>query len=173
LIKYLISDPLHKYKNFEGVDYVCYRNKSVVDFEKQATEFIDQAKADGVKNIFLSEDYLLADRLGISGVHLTSQQFSSIEDAQKRGLKVIISCHCEEEIQTAMRKNVDFITYSPIFNTPNKGKAKGIENLKMIVSRYNIKIIALGGILTADQITQVKESGAVGFASIRHFIQKE
>jgi len=166
----LISDPLHKYKNFAGVDYLCYRNKSAVDFEKQATAFIDQAKKEGVEHIFLSEDYLLAEKLDICGVHLTSQQFSSIEDAQKRGLKVIISCHCEEEIETAMRKNVDFITYSPIFNTPNKGKAKGIEHLQKIVSLYDIKIIALGGILTENQIKKVKESGAFGFASIRYFL---
>jgi len=43
---------------------------------------------------------------------------------------------------------VDFITYSPIFKTPHKGQAKGIEDLKKMVLRYNVKIIALGGIIT-------------------------
>ena len=66
---------------------------------------------------------------------------------------------------------MDFVTYSPIFETPNKGEAKGIENLKTMVDRYNIPIIALGGIITEEQIKAVKETGAYGFASIRYFIR--
>jgi len=169
LIKYLISDPNYNYKKFDDVDFVCYRNKQANNFEKEAKAFIFKAKKKGVKNIFLSEFYLLASKLGVTGVHLTSKQFDCIDEAKKRALKVIISCHCEEDIKKAMNKKVDFITYSPIFETPNKGKAKGIEDLKKIVLKYNIKIIALGGIITEKQIEEIKKSGVEGFASIRYF----
>jgi len=64
---------------------------------------------------------------------------------------------------------VDFITYSPIYETPDKGAPKGIEELKKMVLRYNVKIIALGGIITPEQVKEVEDAGAFGFASIRYF----
>ena len=171
MIKYLITDPKYRYDSFCGADFVCYRNKEGKDAEAAAA-FLAQAKKEGIKKIFLSEHYLLAKELGFDGVHLASHQYIFVPEAKRRGLKVIISCHTEAEIEEAIRKKVDFITYSPIFSTPNKGKPKGIEDLKKMVLRYNIPIIALGGIITKEQIKAVKEAGAYGFASIRYFKEK-
>jgi len=168
MISYLITDPTHHYKSFQNADFVCYRNKEKKDIEG-ATAFLAQARKEGIKNIFLSEHYLLAKELGFDGVHLASHQYVFVPEAKRRGLKVIISCHTEAEIEEAIRKKVDFITYSPIFPTPNKGAPKGIEDLKKMVLRYNIPIIALGGIITQEQIKEVEEAGAFGFASIRYF----
>ena len=170
MIAYLISDPHHNYTSFKNADFVCYRNKEGKDKEA-AIAFLAQAKKEGIKNIFLSEHYLLAKELGFDGVHLASHQYVFVPEAKRRGLKVIISCHTEAEIEESIRKKVDFITYSPIFSTPNKAKPKGIEDLKKMVLRYNIPIIALGGIITKEQIQAVKETGAVGFASIRYFLR--
>lgn len=169
LIKYLISDPNCHYKSFDGADFVCYRDKSAVNFEEKAIAFIKKAKQDGIEDIFLSEDYLLAQKLGARGVHLTSKQFVFIGEAKRCGLKVIISTHTQAEIEEAIRKKVDYITYSPIFETPNKGTPKGVEDLKKMVLRYNIPIIALGGIISEKEISKVKEAGVYGFASIRYF----
>lgn len=168
MITYLITDPNHHYKSFQNADFVCYRNKEGKDKEA-ASAFLAQAKKEGIENIFLSEHYLLAKELGFDGVHLASHQYVFVPEAKRRGLKVIISCHTEAEIEEAIRKKVDFITYSPIFETPNKGEPKGIEDLKRNVLRYNVKIIALGGIITNEQIKEVEEAGAFGFASIRYF----
>jgi len=168
MISYLITDPNHHYKSFQNADFVCYRNKEKID-KAQAKSFLIQAKKEGIKNIFLNEHYLLAKELGFDGVHLNSRQYIFVPEAKRRGLKVIISCHTEAEIEEAIRKKVDFITYSPIFETPNKGEAKGIEDLKKMVLRYNISIIALGGIVSDFHIEQIRESGAAGFASIRYF----
>ena len=169
MIKYLIIDPNHHYKSFQNADFVCYRDKETDDFENKAKAFIAQAKSEGIQNIFLSEHYLLAAKLGADGVHLTARQYFFVPEAKRRGLKVLISCHSEAEIEEAIRKKVDYVVYSPIFATPNKGAPKGIEDLKLTVLRYNIPIIALGGIITKEQIDAVKEAGAVGFASIRYF----
>lgn len=170
LIKYLISDPNHNYEDFSDADFVCFRDKETTEFEAKAKLFIEQAKKEGIENIFLSQHYLIAKKLGATGVHLTSRQFVFVPEAKRRGLKVIISCHTEAEIEEAIRKKVDFITYSPIFETPDKGKPKGIEDLKKMVLRYNILIIALGGIVSEKEILQVKDAGAYGFASIRYFV---
>ena len=168
MISYLITDPNHHYTSFKNADFVCYRNKQGKDKEA-ASAFLVQAKKEGIKNILLSEHYLLAKELGFDGVHLASHQYVFVPEAKRRGLKVIISCHTEAEIEEAMRKKVDFITYSPIYETPDKGKAKGIEDLKKMVLRYNVNIIALGGILTPEQVKEVEDTGAYGFASIRYF----
>jgi thiamine-phosphate pyrophosphorylase len=170
LISYLITTPEHEYESFKGADFVCFRDKKCKDIEVKASLFLSQAEKEGIEDIFLSEDYLLAKKLGFSGVHLTSRQFVFIPEAKRRGLTVIISCHSEAEIEEAIRKKVDFITYSPIFETPNKGAPKGIEDLSKMVLRYNVKIIALGGIITSEQVKEVEESGAFGFASIRYFL---
>ena len=172
LISYLITKPNHEYKSFLGADFVCFRDKECQELESQAAKFLAQAKEEGIENIFLSEHYLLAKKLGFDGVHLTSRQYVFVPEAKRRGLKVIISCHTEAEIEEAIRKKVDFITYSPIFETPDKGEPKGVEYLKKMVLRYNVKIIALGGIVTDNHVMQIKESGAAGFASIRYFLKE-
>ncbi len=170
MIKYLITDPQYHYDSFKGADFVCFRDKECDDFEEKAIEFVAKAKNEGIENIFLSEHYLIAKKVGATGVHLTSRQFVFIPEAKRRGLKVIISCHTEAEVEEAIRKKVDFITYSPIFKTPNKGEPKGIEDLKKMVLWYNIPIIALGGIITQEQVKEIEDAGAYGFASIRYFV---
>jgi len=169
MIKYLITDPSYEYESFGDADFVCFRDKECDNFEERAKKFIAKAKGEGIKEIYLSQHYLIAKKLGATGVHLTSSQFVFVPEAKRRGLKVIISTHTEAEIEEAIRKKVDYITYSPIFDTPNKGEAKGIEDLKTMVKRYNIPIIALGGIITKEHIKKVKDCGVVGFASIRYF----
>lgn len=62
------------------------------------------------------------------------------------------------------------VTYSPIFTTPNKGTPKGCEELEKIVQSVDIPVIALGGIISEQQIDQIKSTKASGFASIRYFI---
>ena len=59
-------------------------------------------------------------------------------------------------------KNIDYqadaVTYSPIFETPNKGLPKGIKALNEVINKYpNINIIALGGIINDEQIEQISK----------------
>jgi len=70
----------------------------------------------------------------------------------------------------AKQSGADAITYSPVFDSPGKGEPKGLEDLKELVAKINIPVFALGGILSEDQIHQVAECGAYGFASIRYFV---
>jgi len=184
MIKYLITDP--KYytndeKKFEEIlinvlnkhqiEIACFRDKESSNFEELAKIFIKICKEKNIKKILLNGDYLLAHKLNATGVHLTSTQFDDILKAKKLGLYVIISCHTLEEIQKAIEYHADAITYSPIFETPNKGIPKGIESLNKAVDKYSdIDIIALGGIINEKQIEQISKTKAYGFASIRYFV---
>ena len=184
MIKYLITDP--KYytndeKKFEEIlinvldkqqiEIACFRDKESSNFKELAKIFIKICKEKDIKKILLNGDYLLAHKLNATGVHLTSTQFDDILKAKELGLYVIISCHTFEDIQKAIDYKADEVTYSPIFETPNKGTPKGIEVLKEAIDKYNnINIIALGGIINEKQIEQISKTKAYGFASIRYFV---
>ncbi len=86
-------------------------------------------------------------------------------------LYVIISCHNYKDIENAQQAHSNAITYSPIFETPSKGEAKGISRFREAVRIYeDLDIIALGGVIEETHIEQISKTRAYGFASIRYFI---
>lgn len=184
LKKYLITDP--KYftnnpKNFKeilekiflkhSISMACFRDKESTNFEDLAKIFLDVSRQFQIENIFINSDITLAKSLNFDGVHLTSLQFDLIDYAKNLNLKTVISCHNFDDLKLAEEKKVDFVTYSPIFNSPNKPKPLGIENLKSAINHYKkLKIIALGGIISQNEIMQIENCKAYGFASIRYFV---
>ena len=184
LKKYLITDPKYYSNNSDlfrknltrvlknnEVDIVCFRDKESENFEELAKIFVEICKDFNIEKILLNSNYELAKNLGANGVHLTSNQFEKIKEAKRLGLYVIISCHTFSEIEKAQNAYVNAVTFSPIFDTPNKGEPKGITSLKEAISLYeDMDIIALGGIVKEEQIELISKTKAYGFASIRYFI---
>ena len=169
--KVLFEQNLIKVLENKKVDIACFRDKESKNYEELAKIFIKVCIDFHIKEILLNTDYKLALKLKATGVHLNSTQFENIKDAKKLKLNTIISCHTYEDIQKAIDYNCDAITFSPIFNTPNKGEPKGVLKLKEAIDLYkDINIIALGGIVNEEQIKQVEETKAYAFASIRYFI---
>lgn len=184
LKKYLITDPLYysnqpnKFENTlksildkHDVDIACFRDKHADNFLELATLFVKICKEYKIDNIIINGDYKLAKKLGATGVHLTSLQFDEIRKAKELNLFTIISCHDLAQIEKAKKSYVDAITYSPIFETPNKGKPKGLDSLKEALDLYkDLDIIALGGITNYSEVEKISQTNAYGFASIRYFI---
>lgn len=184
LISYLITDP--KYysndkKEFEKkleeslskreVHMACFRDKESENFKELAKVFVKVCKKFNIEKILINQDYKLAKKLGATGVHLTSTQFDKIKKAKELDLYTIISCHHAQEIERAQKAHVNAVTYSPIFETPNKGEPKGIGRFREIVRAFeDLDIIALGGIVDSSQIELISKTRAYGFASIRYFI---
>ena len=178
MIAYAISDPStlnfqtlqHDIKRFASkATMLLYRDKSSDRYAKNAEIFLDEASKYPFEKILLHSDYKLAYRIGAGGVHLTSKEYKSIAKAKELNLFVIVSTHTLKEALVAQELGADMVTFSPIFTTPNKGEPKGLKELNRVVSMLSIPIIALGGIITTEQIEQSLESGAEGFASIRWF----
>ena len=181
---YLITDPkyysndikifkeyLKKILEKNKVDIICFRDKESKNFEKLALAFAEVCKSFNIQNILINGNYKLAKKLKVNGVHLNSTQFEEISKAKSLNLFVIISCHNTEDIQKAQKAQADAITYSPVFETPNKGKPLGIDKFKEVVTLYkDIRIIALGGIINNIQVKQIDKTKAYAFASIRYFI---
>ncbi|MDF1883930.1 thiamine phosphate synthase [Sulfurimonas sp. SAG-AH-194-C21] len=149
--------------------FALYRDKETTEYSFHAQNFVQMCKNIPNLKAFLHQDYKLADTLNASGVHLTSLQFDEIRKAKDLGLEVIISCHTKEEVKKAEELGADYVTYSPIFDTPNKGAPKGIKDLKELVGSTSLQVFALGGIITEKHVQEVEKSGAFGFASIRYF----
>lgn len=171
--KYLITpksgELVYKQLSTHLPDFALYRDKTSINYSKNAKEFVSFCKKlDSVKSI-VHRDIQLAKELGAYGVHLTSTQYFEIKNAKKLGLKVFVSTHSLEELETIETLGADFATYSPIFASPNKGKPKGIENLKEILKCRRVKVFALGGIVTKQHIEQISKTDVFGFASIRYF----
>jgi len=84
-------------------------------------------------------------------------------------LAVGASVHNDHEIDAALDADVDFLVYGPIWDTPSKQdflSARGLEQLEAVVKR-SVKVIAIGGVQTADQVKQLKQCGVHGVAVLR------
>lgn len=181
--KYLITDPSfytsnpeYFSKNLQLVlknhtpDFICLRDKQTDNYESLAEKFHDVVKENCIKKAFLHTDFKLAKRLGFYGVHLPSHRFEDISKAKNLGLQVVVSTHTLEEALHCEELGADFITFSPIFYTPNKGEPKGLEKLKEINDKIKTNCFALGGIIDEVQVHSCEKTGVYGFASIRYFL---
>ncbi|WP_458701432.1 thiamine phosphate synthase [Sulfurospirillum sp. 1307] len=147
-------------------DFICLRDKITTDFYSLAKTF-SELKLNAKK--VLHSDYKLAFKLGFWGVHLPSNKFEDIKKAKDLSLHVVVSTHSLEEALHVEKLGADFITFSPVFFSPNKGKPKGLEKLKEINDKIYIKCFALGGIIEKKQVELCEQVGVYGFASIRYF----
>lgn len=103
------------------------------------------------------------------GVHLTSTSLSAeiIRRNYSKKLIIGVSTHTLESAEKAERNGADFVTFSPIFHTPDKGKPQGIEKLREVCEKLRpFPVIALGGV-DETNYKRVLENGASGFAAIR------
>ncbi|MEA1955735.1 MAG: thiamine phosphate synthase [Campylobacterota bacterium] len=150
-------------------EYALYRDKSNPDYTIQASHFVETCNQfENIKS-FLHQNIDLAQKLGSTGVHLTSKQIELIPDAKSKNLEVIVSTHTKAEVLKAQELGADAVTYSPIFASPNKGEPKGVGDLKNLLVETEIKVFALGGVIDLEQIEILKDTGVYGFASIRYF----
>jgi thiamine-phosphate pyrophosphorylase len=176
MISYAITDPStldfnhleRDLKRFsQKASMIVYRDKSASSM--YAVDFVKAAKVFDFEKVIIHGDPVLANATGADGVHLSSLQLDEIADAKAMNLFVVVSTHTIEELKKAESLGADMATFSPIFDTPNKGLPVGLEMLKSATSQVNIPVLALGGILTQEQISACEISGASGFASIRYF----
>ncbi len=103
------------------------------------------------------------------GVHLTSHSLSAgiIRHNFPKNFVIGVSTHTIIEAETAKQNGADFVIFSPIFKTPNKGEPQGIEKLREVCEKLKpFPVIALGGI-SKTNYKSVLENGASGFAAIR------
>ena len=137
----------------------------VFEFTSEAAKITRAAKT----KLLVNDRADIALAAGADGVHLTSRSLSTeaVRGSFPGNFVIGVSTHTIEEAENAKKQTADFVTFSPIFPTPEKAKAQGTENLRIICKRLKrFPVIALGGI-DASNIQKVFDAGASGFAAIR------
>ena len=176
MLKYAITDPkyyrdlgvnLAEFTRLKTADFILLRDKSNPNYADLAKIFLS-FRAEFKAKLILHDDLNSALNLGADGVHFSSANLDKLRDAPSNLLK-FASTHDDEQIRKSYDLGADFITFSPVFATPNKGDGVGLKALKRAVLLSSVPVFGLGGIISDEQIAQISSSGAIGFASIRYF----
>lgn len=119
--------------------------------------------------LFINDRADIAIMAGADGVHLTeaSVQASEIKN-NFPNLIVGVSTHSLEGAQLAEQQDADFITFSPIYETPSKtgyGPPQGLDPLRQVTQSVRLPVLALGGI-NLNRVPECLEHGAFGVAVI-------
>ncbi len=119
--------------------------------------------------LFINDRADIAVMAGADGVHLTeaSVQASDIKN-NFPDLIVGVSTHSLEGARLAETQGADFITFSPIYETPSKtsyGPPQGLDPLRQVTQSVRLPVLALGGI-NLHRVPECLEHGAFGVAVI-------
>jgi thiamine-phosphate pyrophosphorylase len=122
-----------------------------------------------------STKLLVNDRTDIAvgaradGVHLTETSIPVAVIREKFGSDLLIgaSVHSVDDAKAAAAGGADFAIYGPVFDSPGKGPAVGLEGLYDVCSTVApFPVVGLGGIDYSNG-RSVIEAGAAGVAAIR------
>jgi len=111
----------------------------------------------------------IAAAAGADGVQLTSTSLpvDVVREAFGAGMLIGVSTHSIEEVRQAESGGADFAVFGPVFETPGKPHAQGVDQLtNASTSVAPFPVIAIGGI-DAGNVSSVLSAGASGFAAIR------
>lgn len=104
---------------------------------------------------------------GADGVHLAGGSVGATDvRALMPGAIVGASCHTEADL--AARAGADFALFSPVFPSPGKGPAVGLDALRE-AARAGVPVFALGGV-DASNAAACAAAGAHGVAAIRSWL---
>ena len=129
-----------------------------------AEQLADIARAHGAP-LMVNDRVDVAMAAGADGVHLRRDS-ASVPEARVLGARRIgVSTHTIEEVRAAAAESADFVVFGPVFESPGKGAALGLEALRT-VAQVGIPVFALGGV-DADNARACMRAGAAGVACIR------
>ncbi|MZH02338.1 MAG: thiamine phosphate synthase [Nitrospinae bacterium] len=111
----------------------------------------------------------IAVMAGADGVHLTEASVQASEVKNNfPDLVIGVSTHSLEGARLAETQGADFITFSPIYETPSKtsyGPPQGLDPLRQVTQSVRLPVLALGGI-NLNRVPECLEHGAFGVAVI-------
>ena len=154
-----------------GVRAIQLREKNLPENElREMAQAVLQLTRKYQALLFINHRAELANDLGADGVHLTESS-AAVRKVRKQFPNMLIgkSTHSLEGAMRAQQQGADFVTFSPVYDTPSKqqyGPPQGLEKLKHVCAGLDIPVLALGGI-DRSRITSVRNLGAFGVALIR------
>ncbi|MCA9483859.1 MAG: thiamine phosphate synthase [Nitrospina sp.] len=154
-----------------GVRDIQLREKqlSVRDFHSLAIVFRRMTERYRAR-LIINDRLDVALMVGADGVHLPENGLLPGEvKACYPHLIVGTSTHSLKAAREAEAGGADYITFSPVFDTPSKreyGPPQGLDRLAEVTGAVKIPVLALGGI-NLENLPDVLRRGAHGVALIR------
>ncbi len=144
---------------------VQYRDK-VSGLSVETARHYLRAACEHGSPFFVNGDPELADRLG-AGCHVSGGD--SVRRVRRLLPEAFLTAatHSEEDVRRARDEGADGVLVSPIFDTPGKGAARGLQALR--AARHlapALRIVALGGV-DEERAASCRHAGADGVAVIR------
>jgi thiamine-phosphate pyrophosphorylase len=154
----------------DGVSMVQVREKGLpARLLLDLTRAIVAAIADSPTLVMVNERADIAIASGADGVHLPAASLPAGVVRHIFGRKPVIgvSTHTLDGALAAAGSGADYIVFGPVFESPGKGPAAGIDSLAGICrAMKSVPTIALGGV-DDKNFKQVLKAGAAGVAAIR------
>ena len=125
--------------------------------------------------LFINDHWQLAQALGAGGVHLGQEDLLALGETgraalQASGLAVGVSSHSLWELCRARSLAPRYIACGPVWPTLTKAmpwRAQGLENLSWWRHMAPAPVVAIGGILGANEVRQVAACGVDGVCVVR------
>jgi thiamine-phosphate pyrophosphorylase len=108
----------------------------------------------------------VAAACGADGVHLGAQELPPLRARALLGSDAWIGYSAHAGDAASSWHGADFVTYSPVFASPGKGKPLGTGSLAAFIGQCNVPAVALGGV-TCENAAAAVQAGAAGVAVIR------
>jgi hydroxymethylpyrimidine kinase / phosphomethylpyrimidine kinase / thiamine-phosphate diphosphorylase len=125
--------------------------------------------------LFVNDHWQLAIELGADGVHLGQEDLAAIGPSGRRRVQdervaLGVSSHSLWELARARGLSPDYIACGPVWPTATKAmpwRAQGEDNLSWWCAMAGAPVVAIGGVLTVDQVRAAARCGAAGVCVVR------
>ena len=133
------------------------------------------AAADQGALLFINDHWRLAAELGARAVHLGQEDLLALGEAGRAelgasGLGLGVSSHAVWELCRARSLAPRYIACGPVWPTTTKDmpwRPQGLDNLAWWCRSADAPVVAIGGILTPEQVRQAAAAGASGVCVLR------
>ncbi|RKR02486.1 8-oxo-dGTPase [Kushneria sinocarnis] len=156
----------------DGIRLVQLRAKTLVDerWQQRAEQALALCRRHGAR-LMLNGDPALLEQVDADGIHLTSTRLMGLDRRPIAADKwLAASTHDQSQVNQAALIGCDFITLSPLRETPSHPGAitMGWHDFQKLVEHAVMPVYALGGV-TRHDCDRARAVGAQGIASIRDY----
>jgi hydroxymethylpyrimidine kinase / phosphomethylpyrimidine kinase / thiamine-phosphate diphosphorylase len=125
--------------------------------------------------LYVNDHWRLAAELGAYGVHLGQEDLVALQEPGRAellatGLALGVSSHSLWELCRARALAPRYLACGPVWPTLTKAMpwvAQGMDNLAWWCRMAGVPVVAIGGILGADEVRQAARCGADGVCIVR------
>lgn len=149
------------------------KNASPEDIRKQIVGSMEVCARHNCQ-LIVNDYWREALELGADYVHLGQEDLAAadVQALKARGIKIGISTHSVEELETALAVEPDYVALGPIWETKlkvMKWAPQGLDRIREWKARIgSLPLVAIGGI-TPDRASSVIEAGAQSASVITDF----